>query len=155
AGDAAQPHGARGKRLMQQRVLLGIIIALAALVLFLWFSSGSSSGQQLSGDDAGRFVYYAMFAALVGSGILASRRSLGQTARQLGLWALIVLGLVTVYVFRGALQQAASRVTAGLIPGRPLTSVDENGFNSVVLYKGRGGHFLADTLVDGSPIQMM
>jgi len=138
---------------MSQRVLLGIIITLAALVVLLWFSSGSS-GRQLSGDDAGRFVYYAMFAALVGSGILA-RRSLGQTVRQLGLWALIVLGLVTVYVYRSDLQQVASRVTAGLIPGRPLSMVDENGFNSVVLYKGEAGHYVADTLVDGSPIRMM
>jgi len=138
---------------MSQRVLVGIIITLAALVVFLWFSSGSS-GQQLNGDDAGRFIYYAMFAALVGSGILA-RRSFGQTVRQLGLWALIVLGLVTVYVYRSDLQQVASRVTAGLIPGRPLSMVDENGFNSVVLYKGEAGHYIADTLVDGSPIRMM
>lgn len=138
---------------MPQRMLLGIIITLAALVAFLWFSSGSS-GQQLDGDDAGRFIYYAMFAALVGSGILA-RRSLGQTARQLGLWALIILALVTVYVYRGDLQQVASRVTAGLIPGRPLSMVDENGFNSVVLFKGESGHYVADTLVDGSPVRMM
>lgn len=139
---------------MSQRVLLGIIITLAALVLFVWLSSGSS-GQQLDGDDAGRFIYYAMFAALIGSGILASRPNLGQAARQLGLWALILLALVTAYVYRGDLQQVGSRITAGLIPGRPLTTVDENGFNSVVLYRGEAGHYVADTLVDGSPIRMM
>jgi aspartyl protease family protein len=139
---------------MQQRVLVIVIIALAVLVLLMWFSSGSS-GQQLGGADTGRFIYYAMFAALVGSGILASQRSLGQAARQLGLWALIVLALVTGYVYRGDLQQVASRVTAGLIPGRPLSVVDENGFNTVVLYKGQGGHYIADVLVDGSPISMM
>jgi aspartyl protease family protein len=86
---------------------------------------------------------------------LAGGRNLGQAARQLGIWALILVALVTAYVYREDAQQVASRVTAGLIPGRASTTVDENGFNTVMLYKGQAGHFLADTLVDGSPISMM
>lgn len=134
------------------RILIVVIIVLGALVAFMAFSSGGSS---LSADDTGNFIYYLMFAALVGSGLLAGGRNLGQAARQLGIWALILLALVTAYVYREDAQQVASRVTAGLIPGRASTTVDENGFNTVVLYKGQAGHFLADTLVDGSPISMM
>jgi aspartyl protease family protein len=134
------------------RILIAVIIVLAVLVGFLALSPG---GATLRGEDTGYLIYYAAFAALVGSGILASRHDLGKAVRQLGLWALILLGLVTAYVYRDDAQQVASRVTAGLIPGRAASEVDENGFNTVVLYKAQGGHFLTDTMVDGSPISMM
>jgi aspartyl protease family protein len=137
---------------MQHRILIAVIIVLAAVLLFMMFQSSSRG---LEGDDLGYFIRYALFAALIGSGVLASRRNLGQSVRQLGLWALITLGLVTAYVYRGDAQQIASRVTAGLIPGRATMEVDENGFNTVVLYKAQGGHYLADAMVDGSPITMM
>jgi aspartyl protease family protein len=135
-----------------QRILIGVIVLLAGLLLFMVFQSG---GRSLEGDDIGYFLRYALFAALVGSGVLASRRSLGQTVQQLGIWALIILGLATAYIYRGDAQEIASRVTAGLIPGRAISEVDENGFNTIVLYKAQGGHYFADTLVDGSPITMM
>ena len=134
------------------RILIAIIVVLAGLLLL---KLGTYNRVGLDGDDTSRLVYYAMFAVLVGSGIFASRRNLGETFRNLGIWALIILALVTAYVYRGEAQQVASRVTAGLIPGRAATVVDENGFNTVVLYKAQGGHYVADTIVDGSPISMM
>ncbi len=134
------------------RILIAIIIVLAGLLLL---KLGAYNGMGLDGDDTSRFVYYAMFAVLVGSGIFAGRRNFGEAFRNLGIWALIILGLVTAYVYRGEAQQVASRVTAGLIPGRAASVVDENGFNTVVLYKAQGGHYVADVLVDGSPISMM
>jgi aspartyl protease family protein len=135
-----------------QRILIGVIILLAGLLLFMAFQSG---GRNVEGDDIGYFLRYVLFAALLGSGVLASRRNWGQAVQHLGIWALIILGLATAYIYRDDAQQIASRVTAGLIPGRAITQVDENGFNTVVLYKAQGGHYLADTLVDGSPITMM
>lgn len=133
------------------RILIAVIIVLAGLLLL---KAGAFTGG-LDGDDTGHFIYYLMIAMLVGSGVFASRRNFGEIFRHLGIWALIVLGLVTAYVYRGEAQQVASRVTAGLIPGRAATVVDENGFNTVVLYKAQGGHYIADTIVDGSPISMM
>jgi aspartyl protease family protein len=135
-----------------QRVLIAVIIVLAGLLLL---KMGAYNGMGLNDGDMGYLVYYSMFAVLVGSGIFAGRRNLGESFRNLGIWALIILGLVTAYVYRGDAQQIASRVTAGLIPGRAAIVVDENGFNTVVLYKSQGGHYLADTVVDGSPVSMM
>ncbi|MDB5523853.1 MAG: Clan aspartic protease, family [Rhizobium sp.] len=135
-----------------QRILIIVIIALAALLLVKGLSSGSS---ELDGDDTMRFVYYAMFAVLIGSGIFASRRNFGQAFRNLGLWALIILALVTAYVYRDDAQQIASRVTAGLIPGRAAVITDDNGFNTVVLYRGQGGHYLADAQIGTQTINMM
>lgn len=137
---------------MMPRILIAVIVVLLGLLLL---KAGFYSGVNLDDNDTGRLVYYAMFAVLVGSGIFAGGRTLGQSFRSLGIWALILLGLVTAYVYRGDAQQIASRVTAGLIPGRAAMVVDEDGFNTVVLYKAQGGHYFADTVVDGSPITMM
>lgn len=135
-----------------QRFLIAIIVALVVLLLF---KAGMSGGTGLDGDDSMQFFYYALLATLIGSGVLASQRSLGQAARSLGLWALIILGLVTAYLYRGEVQDVASRVTAGLVPGRAATVMDENGFTTVVLYRSQNGHYQADTLVGGAPITMM
>jgi aspartyl protease family protein len=135
-----------------QRILIWIIVGLAALLIFKAMSSGSSS---LDGDDGMRLVYYGALALLVGSGVFAAQRNMGEAFRNLAIWALIILGLVTAYLYRNDVQDVASRVTAGLVPGRAATSVDENGFNTVVLYKAQNGHYQAQTIVDGKPIAMM
>jgi aspartyl protease family protein len=135
-----------------QRILVIVIIALAALLLFKAFAANNIA---IDTDDTMRFVYYAMFAALIGSGVLASQRNLGQAVKNLALWVLIVLGLVTGYLYRNDVQQIASRVTAGLIPGRATVITDESGFNTVVLYKGLGGHYQADAKIGDETIPMM
>jgi aspartyl protease family protein len=135
-----------------QRILIVIIIALVALLLWKGFAAGGTS---LDENDMMQFVYYALLAALIGSGIYASRRNFGQIFRSLGVWALIVLGVVTAYIYRGDVQEVASRVTAGLVPGRAAIIKDENGFNTVVLYKALNGHYQADAQIGGKTIGMM
>ena len=135
-----------------QRYLIWIIIALAALLAFKAFSS---SGPAFDGDNGMRALYYGALAVLVGSGIFAAQRNLGEALRNLVVWALILLGLVTAYLYRGEAQDIASRVTAGLVPGRAATVMDEAGFKTVILYKAGNGHYQADTVVNGSPVTMM
>jgi aspartyl protease family protein len=115
---------------------------------------GSSFGG-MDSDDSMQLVYYAGILALISSGIFAAQRNLGEALRNIVIWALVVLALVTVYVFRNDAQEIASRVSAGLIPGRAATVVDEDGFSTVILYKAGNGHYQADALIDGSPITLM
>ena len=63
-------------------------------------------------------VWYTCWASLLGGGILASQRNLGESLRQLGMWVVIFAVLSAVYVFKDDAQNFASRLTAGLIPGR-------------------------------------
>jgi len=135
-----------------QRILIWVIVGLAALLIFKAMASGSSN---LDGDDGMQLVYYGALILLISSGIFAAQRNMGEAFRNLAIWALIILGLVTAYLYRNDVQDVASRVTAGLVPGRAATIVDENGFNTVVLYKAQNGHYQAETIIDGAPISMM
>jgi aspartyl protease family protein len=138
---------------MMSRILILAIVILAGLFLITVGFSGSSS--RLDGDDAMQLVYYGLIAALIGSGVLASQRNLGEAARNLGLWALIIVVLSSVYVFKDEAQNFASRLTAGLIPGRAAITVDAEGRKTAVLAMGQNGHYDVDATVNGVTIPMM
>jgi aspartyl protease family protein len=74
-------------------------------------------------------------------------------ARNLGAWAAIVLALIAGYQYRYELQDVASRVTAGLVPGSPLALGIEDGHATVTLDKADNGHFEARILVNGNPVR--
>jgi aspartyl protease family protein len=133
-----------------------LVVAIVILVgIFLMTVGLSSNASRLDGDDAARMLYYAMWAALLGGGILASQRNFGEAARNLGLWLLIIVVLSSVYVFKDDAQNFASRLTAGLIPGRSATIIDASGRRSTILYMGQNGHYQADALINGTTIPMM
>lgn len=135
------------------RILIVAIVVLAGL--FLITVGFSSSGSRLDGDDTMQMVYYALLVALVGSGVLASQRNLGEAVRNLGIWALILVVLSAVFVFKDDAQNFASRLTAGLIPGRAATIIDASGRRSAILYMGQNGHYQADATVNGVTVPMM
>ncbi len=113
-----------------------------------------SSGQVL-GLDTGQFgslVYLGALGALVASGIVASNRRFGDTARTLAVWLLVILVLMAGYQYRYELQDVASRVSGGLVPGSPLSIVDGDGHTTVTLQKRLDGHFQAELDVDGTPV---
>jgi aspartyl protease family protein len=105
-------------------------------------------------DGLGQGIYLAILGLVIAAGIFGRRR-LGETARSLGLWALIILVLVAGYQYRYELQDFASRVTAGLVPGSPLSVTDAEGGTTVMLEKRPNGHFEAETLVNGRTVRMM
>lgn len=135
------------------RILIVAVVVLAGLFLITVGFSGTSS--RLDGDDFMQLVYYTLLAALVGGGVLASQRNLGEAARNLGVWLLIIVVLSAVFVFKDDAQNFASRLTAGLIPGRAATMVDEAGRRSAILYMGQNGHYQADATINGVAIPMM
>ena len=132
-----------------------LIAAVVILVGLLLIAAGTGAGSRLDGDDAMRMLYYSMWGALVGGGILASQRNWGEAARNLGIWILIAVVLSAVYVFRTDAQNFASRLTAGLIPGRAAVSTDQSGFKTAILYMGQNGHYQAEATVNGVTVPMM
>lgn len=133
-------------------------IALAVLgggllLLVLNDSSGETFG--LLNDDFGRLLYLGVLGAVIGVGVLRSRHRFGETTRNLALWLLVILVFVAGYQYRYELQDVASRVTAGFVPGSPLSVTDAEGRKTVTLEKLPNGHFGAQILVDGAPILAM
>ncbi|RVD68859.1 MAG: TIGR02281 family clan AA aspartic protease [Mesorhizobium sp.] len=131
--------------------ILMVVIGAGALLLMLNDSAGSTFG--VDNYDFSRLIWLGAFGTLIGAGLLRSGRPLGDMARNLGTWAAIVLALIAGYQYRYELQDVASRVTAGLIPGSPLALGVEDGHATVTLDKADNGHFEARILVNGAAVR--
>jgi aspartyl protease family protein len=122
------------------RFVLGIAILLIGLaILVVNHDSGQSFG--IDNEDFGRMVVTLPILLMISAGILVGRRSLGQSLRQMAIWVLIALALVTGYLYRGDFRSIGERVLAGLMPGRAVTVTTADGRAEVVLHKALGGHF--------------
>lgn len=131
-----------------------IVLALIAAAAIFLVARDTMSPAGAS-DDLGRLLYLGILGLVLAAGILGSRRRLGETARSLALWALIVLALVAGYQYRYELQDIASRITAGLVPASPISITDADGGVTVMLEKLPNGHFEVDALVNGGSVRMM
>ncbi|RWP48674.1 TIGR02281 family clan AA aspartic protease [Mesorhizobium sp.] len=130
---------------------LMIVIGAGVVLLMLNDSAGSTFG--VENYDFSRLIWLGALVALIGAGLLRSGRPLGTMARNLGTWAGIVLALIAGYQYRYELQDVASRVTAGLVPGSPLALGLEDGHATVTLDKAGNGHFEARIMINGTPVR--
>jgi len=131
--------------------ILMAVLGVGLILLIVNDSSNQSLG--FSSDLAGRALYLGLFGSVIAAGILGSGRRLGDMARNFGLWALLILAFVAIYQYRYELQDFASRVSAGLIPGSPMT-VGGDG-DAVMLDKLGNGHFGARGEVNGKPVDFL
>ena len=135
--------------------LLVVFLILGFGLVVLLFTNGGARNFGMDNDSFGEMIRLLPFALLLSVGILASRRSLGETVRQMALWLLIILALVTAYLYRGELRSVGERLLAGLIPGRAVVVTASDGEAEVVLHKSLGGHFVTSVDVDGVPVSMV
>lgn len=129
------------------------VLGFGLAVLLYNRETGQSFG--MANEDFGQLITLLPFAAMLSLGILASRRSLGESLRHMSWWLLIGLALVTAYLYRGELQNVGNRLTAGLVPGRAVVVTTVDGAAEVVLHKGLGGHFETDVALDGVAVRML
>lgn len=120
------------------------ILGFGLAVLVVNHDAGQSFG--MTNDDFGDFIRLLPFAAMLSVGLIATRRSIGESARQLAVWMLITLALVTGYLYRLELQAIGNRLLAGLVPGRAVVVTTSEGRPEAILHKSLGGHF--ETTVD-------
>lgn len=129
-----------------------IAIAVTLAVLFFIGDSGTLAG--LSGDQVASLVFLTLMGTLVASGMVAGRHRLGSMARQAVAWVAIIIGLVTAYEYRFELQNVASRVSAGLIPGAPIATVSADGARSVTISRSQR-HFATSATVNGETLRFI
>jgi aspartyl protease family protein len=127
-----------------------VVLVGGLIVLVITDSSGQVLG--LDSDSFGNLVYLGALGALVASGILASGQRFGQTVRTLALWLLVILVFMAGYEYRYELQDVASRVSGGIVPGSPLSITDGDGRAIVTLRQRMDGHFEANVGVNGRTI---
>ena len=129
------------------------LIGVGLIQAMLNDSSGSGFG--IENDSFSRLVALGALGTVLAAGALGAGRNLGDTARSLAIWVVIILGFIAAYQYRYELQDFASRVTAGLVPGSPLSIGNEDGRATVTLEKAANGHFEAWISVDGASIPMV
>jgi aspartyl protease family protein len=115
--------------------------------------SGAPFG--MSGDEFAGTIYLGVLGLVLAAGFLGSGIGLRGVARAIVVWAGIFLLLVGGYQYRYELQDVASRLTAGLVPGSPLSMTGADGRVAVALDRMGDGHFLARGLVNGTPVTML
>jgi aspartyl protease family protein len=126
------------------------VLGVGLILLVVNDSSNEALGS--SSDYAGRMLYLGVWGTVIAAGILGSGRRFGDIARSLGLWALLILAFVAAYQYRYELQDFASRISAGLIPGSPMSAGDGE---TVMLDKLGNGHFGARGEVNGKTIDFL
>ncbi|MEK1851591.1 MAG: TIGR02281 family clan AA aspartic protease [Phyllobacterium sp.] len=136
--------------------LLWIIIALiGATLLLLIANNDSGSTLGIQNDDFARFAYMSIWGVVLGSALLGSGIPLGHFLRSMAVWIIIILALVAGYQYRYELQDVGHRITAGLIPGSPISNRDGNGVITVTLAKADNGHFEVRGEVNGATVPFM
>lgn len=126
------------------------ILAFGLMVLVFNHDAGRSFG--MDNEDFSRIVYTLPIILMISTGILLGRNSLGQSLRQLLIWVLIALALMTGYLYRTDAERIGERLLAGLLPGRAVSVRSDDGSVEVVLHKSLSGHF--ETSVGIGPVDV-
>lgn len=112
----------------------------------------------LNDDETARLIYLGLLLALLvmGMGFGGRRRgSVGAYARQLTMWALIILGLVAVYAYREPLTRLAAPILNQLDPSRVVQVTGPDGARELVVSRGSDGHFHIDADADGRQVNFL
>lgn len=130
---------------------MGILTAGLA-ILFVNHGSGSTFG--LANRQFGHLVLLTALATVFAAGVLRRGR-FAAALRNALIWLVVILALATAYLYRYDLQSVATRVSAGLTPGTPVTHMTADGRAEVIVYKSLGGHFVTEAMVDGRPVDFL
>ncbi|HWD11940.1 TIGR02281 family clan AA aspartic protease [Pseudochrobactrum sp. sp1633] len=132
-----------------------IIAAIAILLLVLIVNDQSGTTLGLANDDFADAAYMSIFGVVVAAGLLGSGIPLNHMMRNIAIWAVIILGLVTVYQYQYELTNIANRVTAGLIPGNAISGNNADGTETVSIGQSANGHFEVNALVNDQRVNFM
>lgn len=133
-------------------IILGIIGA-GLLVLIVNHDAGTSLGME--NDSFASLLYLGAWGLVLSAAIFGGGMRLAHVARDLVLWLFIILALVAGYQYRYELQDIGNRMSAGLIPASPLSSVGADGAVAVMVSKANSGHFEVTAEVNGADVLML
>ena len=135
---------------MRRRVLWSLLVGLAVVLVLLIVRHDAGTIEGLD-QDFGSLVYKIVLLVAAGSLVLAMfRHRLAEAVTAALLWVVIALALVVGYTYRSNLREAAERVLAEVIPGRPIS----HG-RTVEIARGHAGEFQVATQVNGTRVPML
>lgn len=128
-----------------------IIISSIALIVII--ALAFSNADTVTTDKIAQLSYYGIWGLAAASALLASPIKLTDALRNIAIWLVVIFALMSGYSLRYEIQDFASRVTAGIIPGSPVSSYSENG-KTVSLERAANGHFQMRASINGIPITL-
>jgi aspartyl protease family protein len=142
---------------MEERKISGFGIALIVMAIGLLALMLKPEGRVLGldTDELASLVYLLPILGMLAAGVIASRRTWGQSARNLLIWLLILLALATVSLYREDAKEVGARLLAGLMPGHAVTVTNRKGEKEVLLSRDMSGHFNVTVDVNNQPIPML
>lgn len=132
-----------------------VIAAIAILLLILISNDQSGTTLGVANDDFASAAYMSIFGVVIAAGLLGSGIPLNHMMRNIAIWAVIILALVTGYQYRFELSTIANRVTAGLVPGNAVSGSDTDGTGTVSIGQSANGHFEVNALVNDQRVRFM
>ncbi|MCQ8781264.1 retropepsin-like aspartic protease family protein [Mangrovibrevibacter kandeliae] len=136
-------------------ILIGLIAICAVAALLMTSPDADGVFAGLQQQDNARLVYYGIWAAVLGGGVIAAARAnLGAALRNLLIWTLAFLVLIGFYAFKDDLQFVGNRMLAVLVPGRAVETAGGDG-RELMVTRGRDGHFHLDAKVDGRSVTFL
>ncbi len=136
------------------RILWIVLAAIGIGLILLIVNDDAGTTLGLENENFARALYLGAWGTVLAAVLFARPYRFGEIARNVAIWLLIALLLMAGYQYRYELQDVASRLTAGLVPGSPLSITDGNGV-AVMLEKRPHGHFEVRGLVDGRDITFL
>jgi len=135
-------------------IALGLLCA-AAVALIVSHDAGSIAG--FSNEAFARLVAGLALVVFIGSALFGAYRGrIGNAARDIAAWLLLMLLLVGIYAYRAELLTVAERVAGELLPRGSQMSVNTVGEEQAVrVRRGWDGHFTAQVTVRGARIDMI
>ncbi|MCB5200937.1 TIGR02281 family clan AA aspartic protease [Neorhizobium sp. T786] len=133
-----------------------VLLILGAGLALLLFNHESGQTFGMANEDFGQMIFLLPIAGLLAAGVLAGRRgNMSQILRYVAIWLVIILGLVTAYLYRNDFNQVGARLSAGLMPGSAVVTSTTDGVSEVIVHRSMGGHFETQVDVDGQPVSML
>jgi aspartyl protease family protein len=111
----------------------------------------------LNEDQTMHLLYLVLLLVFLAGGAAIGMRWRGARAnfRHLGIWALILLALVTLYAYRAPLERFAAPVLQVLDPSRVVEIAGPDGVQELAFARGVDGHFHVDAEVNGMRVRFL
>jgi aspartyl protease family protein len=137
------------------RMLVVALVAIGVVLVLLIANHDSGQTFGLQNEAFANIFYMSLWGLVLASGIVMSRIAIAQAVRSLAIWGVIAVALVGGYQFRYELQDFASAVTAGLVPGSPMSRTDADGLAMVQVERAVNGHFEVRARLNGQTVSML
>lgn len=140
------------QKMIRLLILLG---AIAVSILVLTFNTKGTTLMGVTNDRLASLLFLGILGTAIIAGSLPKFGQWRNALRDALLWILIILVFMVGYIYRYEMQDMGSKLTAGLIPGSPISSTALDGKKQVTLIKDNSGHYRATAIIDGIGIDFL